>query len=136
MEVLTEVQYIKKFFPSRKIPSTLEDTFKRFNEFRNYINMLDMIVDLYNYLRTTTADVERTLIMLEMTKLDEKIKKAETILNWNSENLLEYIKELLLEVESINRRVREAQDNVIKIYKEISNFEDKPLFTRIKIRYV
>ena len=98
--------------------------------------MLDMIVDLYNYLRTTTTDVERTLIMLEMTKLDEKIKKAETILNWNSENLLEYIKELLLEVESINRRVREAQDNVIKIYKEISKFQDKPLFTRIKIRYV
>ena len=136
MEVLTEVQYMKKFFPSRKIPSSIEDTFKRFQEFRNYINMLNSVVDLYNYMKTSTTDVERNLIMLDMTKLDKNIKKAETVLNWNSKNLLEYIEALLMEVAGINKRVREAQDNVIKIYNEISQFEDKPLFTRIKTRYV
>ena len=134
MAILTEVQYLKKFFPSRKIPKSVAETFKRFHEFRNYINMLDIIVDLYNYLKTNTADVDRNLIKGDLLNLDKKLTVAESSINWNSSNILECIQEILDTVSSINNRVRQTQDNVIEIFKEISKFQDKPLYKRINVR--
>ena len=130
MVVLTEVQYFVKFFPNRKIPTSITNIFKRFYEFRNYINMLDMVADLYNYLITNTADVDKKLIMLDMSILDDKLAEAETTMNWNSECIMEYIQNILEDVSILNKKVKETQDNVIDIYKEISKFEDQPLFTR------
>ena len=130
MCVLTEVHYLKKFFPNRKIPKSVSETFKRFHEFRNYINMLDMIVDLYNYMKNNTADVDRKLIEPDLIKIDEKIAQAETHINWNSKDILEYVENILEDVSGLNRRVRETQDNVILIYKEIQKYETKPLFKR------
>ena len=132
MCVLTEVQYLMKFFPTRKIPKTVSETFKRFQEFRNYINMLDVIVDLYNYMKTNTADVDRNLIEPDILLIDEKIAQAETTINWNSEDILECIHSILESVTGLNQRVRETQDNVILIFKEINQYESKPLFERMK----
>ena len=132
MCVLTEVQYLRKFFPTRKIPKSVSETFKRFQEFRNYINMLDMIVDLYNYMKTNTADVDRNLIQPDILLIDKKIYQAETTINWNSEDILKCIHSILESVSSLNKRVRETQDNVILIFKEINQYETKPLFERMK----
>ena len=132
MCVLTEVQYLRKFFPTRKIPKSVTETFKRFQEFRNYINMLDMIVDLYNYLKTNTADVDRNLIEPDILLIDEKIALAETTINWNSEDILNCIHSILDAVSCLNKRVRETQDNVILVFKEINQYESKPLFERMK----
>ena len=92
--------------------------------------MLNMVADLYNYLITNTADVDKKLIMLDMSILDDKLAEAETTMNWNSECIMEYIQNILEDVSILNKKVKETQDNVIDIYKEISKFEDQPLFTR------
>lgn len=132
MCVLTEVQYLRKFFPTRKIPKSVSETFKRFQEFRNYINMLEMIVDLYNYMKTNTADVDRNLIQPDILLIDKKISQAETTINWNSEDILKCIHSILESVSSLNKRVRETQDNIILIFKEINQYETRPLFERMK----
>lgn len=94
--------------------------------------MLDMIVDLYNYLKTNTADVDRNLIEPDILLIDEKIALAETTINWNSEDILNCIHSILDSVSCLNKRVRETQDNVILIFKEINQYESKPLFERMK----
>lgn len=89
-----------------------------------------MVADLYNYLITNTADVDKKLIMSDMSILDDKLAEAETTMNWNSERIMDYIQNILEDVSMLNKKVKETQDNVIDIYKEISKFEDQPLFTR------
>ena len=134
MAVLTEVKFIKKLFPHKIIPEAVVNIYQRFEEFRSLINLLENIVDLYNYLKTDTSDVDLNLIRADLTKLDQKLAPAEESLTWNSDNLLLVIENILQDVRELNRRVRETQDNVIEIYREISQFQTTPLFQRVKNR--
>ena len=127
---LKEVKYLKKEFPERTVPGTAEDLFKRFDDFRAYNNCLDKIVDLYNYLKTDTNDKEYRLFEAEVLEIDNQLKAAETSLTWNSEGIDDYIERVLQMVEELNERVRKSQDNIIEIYKQISQWEDKALFIR------
>ena len=134
LAVLTEVKFIKKLFPHKIIPEALVQIYQRFEEFRSLINVLESIVDLYNYLKTDTSDVDLRLIRADLTKLDQNLAPAEKSLTWNSANLVVEIENILEEVRELNRRVRETQDNVIEIYKEIRKFQNTPLFQRVKNR--
>ena len=134
LAVLTEVKFIKKIFPHKTIPEALVNIYQRFEEFRSLINVLESIVDLYNYLKTDTSDVDLSLIRADLIKLDQKLAPAEESLTWNSENLFLELENILEEVRYLNRRVRETQDNVIEIHREISQFQNTPLFQRAKNR--
>ena len=91
-------------------------------------------MDLYNYLKTDTSDVDLNLIKADLVQLDLKLAPAEESLTWNSDNLLLVIENILQDVRELNRRVRETQDNVIEIYREISQFQTTPLFQRVRKR--
>ena len=134
LTVLTEVKFIKRLFPHKIIPEALIRIYQRFEEFRSFINLLESIVDLYNYLKTDTSDVDLNLIKADLVQLDLKLAPAEESLTWNSDNLLLVIENILQDVRELNRRVRETQDNVIEIYREISQFQTTPLFQRVRKR--
>ena len=120
LECLEEVKHLKKDFPKRKIPERLTKLFDRFQDFRAYNNGLDKIVDLYNYLKTNTIEKEYRLFENEVAEIDHKLDPALTSLTWNSEDLLGYIDSVFQLVKGLNERVRESQDNLIKIQDQVS----------------
>ena len=119
-----------KEFPKRKVPKVAKQLFTRFEDFRAYNNNLDKIIDLYNYLKTDTSDKEYRLFEAEVTKIDKMLAPALSSLTWNSEDLYDYIENVRLVVGELNERVRQSQDNIIAIYKLISQWEEKALFVR------
>ena len=60
--LLREVGYLKKEFPYRDFPEIAEELFKREATFRSFTRSLDITVDNYNRLKTTTKKVEYNLI--------------------------------------------------------------------------
>ena len=127
---LNEVKYLTKEFPNREIPKPAAEVFKRFEDFRLYNNCLDVIVDLYNYLKTDTIEKEYRLFESEVNAIDEQLKDAETKLTWNSEGIDDYIENIRVKVTELNERVRKTQDNIIEIYKQVVyafRFEEKKL---------
>ena len=146
LECLQEAKHLQKDFPKRKIPESVRKLFARFEDFRDYNNGLDKIVDLYNYLKTDTIEKEYRLFENEVAVIDQKLEPALTSLTWNSEDLQGYIEQIFQRVKDLNERVRESQDNIIKIHDEVSfNFgrlyslffpwqvsqwDHAPLFTR------
>ena len=71
--LLREVGYLKKEFPYRDYPETAEELFKREATFRSFTRSLDITVDNYNRLKTTTKKVEYNLIgkMHALKKYDQ-----------------------------------------------------------------
>ena len=131
LSILMEVKHMKKDFPTRKLPEKALEIFQRFDDFRNYNNSLEQTVSLYNYLKLQTVEQEYKLIHSEIAYIDEKLEAAEKSLNWNSENIWDYIEGIRKCVADLNLRVRKAQDNVIKINKQITAWETVPLFERL-----
>ena len=131
MSTLIEVKHIQKDFPVRNVPQHAREIFKRFDDFRNYNNSLDQTRALYNYLLTDTAPQEYDLIKDEIEELNELIEPAETTLTWNSEHIWPYIERLRNTSKDLNERVKKAQENVSKLKKIISRWENEPLFVRI-----
>ena len=84
MEILVEVQVLKKDFPDKNIPKAAEAIFCRYDSFRYYNNMLEKMVDLYNYLRLNCIPEEFKLIEEEMIAFDNDLQPAENTLTWNS----------------------------------------------------
>ena len=84
MEVLVEVQVLKKDFPDKKIPRIAEEIFERFDKFRFYNNTLEKMVDLYNYLRLNCNPEEFKLIEEEIMSFDQDLEPAENTLTWHS----------------------------------------------------
>ena len=92
---------------------------------------MEQTVSLYNYLKLHTVPEEYNLIEHEIKDLDSSLEAAEKSLNWNSENIWDYIENIRKTTDDLNSRLRKAQDNVLKINKEIRAWENVPLFERI-----
>lgn len=84
MEILAEVQVLKKDFPDKIIPKPAEDVFTKYDSFRQYNNRLEKIVELYNDLRLNCIPEEFKLIEEEMASLDNDLQPAENTLTWHS----------------------------------------------------
>ena len=132
MAILMDVRYITREFQSIKVPESVMDIFKHFEHFKNVQNTLDSLTELYNYLKTNTTDIEFKLIEDDVREVDLMLTPAEKSLHWISPDIASYSQNLLIVVSEINSRVKEAQDNVIAIYREISKWEKIPLFSRIE----
>ena len=91
MAILVDVKHLKKDFPSQQVPTKVLEIFERFDDFKSYNNLLDRIVDLYNYLKTDTNPIEYRLFQQEMLELDRQLRPAETTVNWVSDGISDYI---------------------------------------------
>ena len=71
-------------------------------------------------MKTDTIEKEYRLFENEVAEIDQKLNPALTSLTWNSEDLLGYIDSVFQLVKGLNERVRESQDNLIKIQDQVS----------------
>ena len=130
--LLKEVGYIKKEFDYREYPEEAGALFERENTFREYTRSLDVTVDNYNRLKTSTQKVEYDLIADELKEIDIQLERAEHALNWNSEGIWNYIESLRSTVTDLSKRVAKAQQNVEDIAKLMKSWKGKPLYTRVE----
>ena len=130
LATLKEVKHVKNEFPQRLVPETAQKLFEKFDDFRFWNNTLNKIVELYNYLKTDTSDKEYRLFEAEVTKIDRKMVAAEKSITWNCDDISDYIERLRHDVTELNERVRQSQDNIIEIYHQISQWEERALFIR------
>ena len=130
MSTLMEVKNLKREFQTRRVPSKVAEVFIRFEEYRNNKNSLDHTVNMYNYVKINTVKEENNLIEREIELCDEKLRPAETRVNWNTRNTKDYLEELRCLTSNLETRVVMAQGNVKKIKREISRWADLPLYTR------
>ena len=131
MSTLVEVKNMKREFQSRRVPSKVVEVWGRFDEYRRNKNSLDQTVVMYNYLKTTTVKEENNLIEKEIELCDQKLRPAETQVNWNTRNIKDYLEQLRCITSNLETRVVMSQQNVKKIKKEISRWLEAPLYTRI-----
>ena len=130
MSNLVNVRYLKKEFQTHNVPKPLKEIFKQFEYFKAVHNILDQVVDKYNYIKSNTNDIEYKLIKEEVDEINLLLKPAETAINWQSSNIHSYVENVCEVVSDLNERVNKAQDNVIAIYKDISKFEQIPMYSR------
>ena len=91
ISTLVEVKNLKKAFQTRKVPQLVGEVFQRFDEYRKNKNSLDQTVKMYNYLKKKTVREEYSLIEKDIEKFDEKLRPAETQVNWNTRNVKQYL---------------------------------------------
>lgn len=91
ISTLVEVKNLKKEFQTRKVPQLVGEVFQRFDEYRKNKNSLDQTVKMYNYLKKKTVREEYSLIEKDIEKFDEKLRPAETQVNWNTRNVKQYL---------------------------------------------
>ena len=131
MEVLVDVRYLKKEFHAYDVPGPILKIFKQFEYFKAVHNIIDQIVGNYNYIKTTTNKVEFKLVEGEMKEIDMILRSAETTLNWLSDNVLNYVRNIQEIIKDLSERIFKSQDNIILIYREISQWEKIPMYTRL-----
>ena len=108
MEVLVDVRYLKKEFQTHDIPKPLQKIFEQFDYFKALHNILDQVVDNYNYIKTTTNKVEYKLVEGEIKEIDMLLRSAETSLNWLSDNLLKYVRNVQEIIKDLNERISKS----------------------------
>ena len=131
LSILTETKHLRKNFPDRDVPKKARDLFVRFADLRNYNNSLEQMITLYNYLKTDMETEEFRLVSDEVAAIDKNLHAAEHSLTWNSGDLWDYIEELRRTVLDLNTRVKQAQENAVKIEDEINRWAELPLFKRV-----
>ena len=130
MEILFEVQVLKKDFPDRTIPEEAEKVYSRYSSFRHYNSTLEKVVDLYNYLILNCMPEESKLIEEDIAEFDNDLQPAEHTLTWMSLDIKDYIVGLKKKILNLNQRVKKAKENLQKIKELVNQWTDQPLFLR------
>lgn len=70
------------------IPQSGYELYGRREDFFRFVTNMDMTVLWYNNIRTSVLGVECPLIEEQLNMIDEQLKNAEEIMNWNSSGKL------------------------------------------------
>ncbi|CAI2736889.1 unnamed protein product, partial [Dicrocoelium dendriticum] len=127
--VLREAKYFR-ILGEENLPNAAVELFAQNEMLRNFIVSLDMSCEWYNYLYINVTPTETELIREELVDLDEYVKKAETIICWNSEGAWTHIQLVHDRVQDLQRRVVQAQDNLQQQRNIMSTWSKLPLFER------
>lgn len=127
--VIKEVPYLKRISLSN-IPREALDVTEQAELFRNYRALLSSAINFYNRLHQSTKKVEIELIPTELSNIDSLMSRGAKQLYWQSNNLLEYIKELGVLIEGIWKACKSSQENVEKIRHILEPWTRTPLIER------
>ncbi|XP_077291064.1 dynein heavy chain at 93AB [Arctopsyche grandis] len=131
MAVLREVHYLKRheeLLPL--IPETALQIYEKEDTFRQYTINLNITIEWYNKIRKNSEKVEFDLVKEEIQIIDEQIQKGRTSLNWNSDDLWNYLQDLHTLVGSMQKRLQKTQDNLKEIRTIMSSWCKVPVFER------
>ena len=93
-----EVKHLRAEFATRQLPRKMVQVFRKFDEFRANKNSLDRTVEMYNYVKRRTVREEFALIEKEVQQCDLELRPAETTINWNSGEVLNWTQQFYLPI--------------------------------------
>jgi dynein heavy chain len=131
--VLREVKYLE-IRGTSNIPASAANMYAKNEVLRQYVANMDLTVHWYNRIRETVLEVEFPLIETQLGGIDGQMKDAETILNWTSDGLWDYIEETRNKVFDLGDRVQRAKSNVEQVQKIMGSWSKAPLFERNELK--
>ncbi|XP_076261923.1 dynein heavy chain at 93AB isoform X2 [Rhynchophorus ferrugineus] len=127
--ILREVHYLN-LMKVADIPETALKLAEKNEIYRKYNSNLNSTIAWYNKIRRTTKNVEFDLIKKEIGDIDERISLGQNSLNWNSNDLWDYITNLHNLVKNLQDNLCKCQSNLDNIKTILIPFARKPLFER------
>ncbi len=85
MALLREVKYLNQLSNEHGIPDSASSVFQQNEQFRDFLQNLDVTVNLYNNVRETILDVEYPLVVSQLADIDKQLERAVVELNWTSD---------------------------------------------------
>lgn len=98
--------------------------------FRKYTANLNCTIEWYNKIRRTSKDVEFRLIENDIEEIDKLVSRGQNELNWNSDNLSEFMDRLHSLVGNLQQHLQKSQENLKEIRNVLIPFARQPLFER------
>ncbi|KAG5897820.1 hypothetical protein JTB14_011820 [Gonioctena quinquepunctata] len=127
--ILREVHYLK-LTGETNIPEIVLNLADRNEVFQQYIANLNSSVTWYNRVKKSSKDVEFDLIKNEVAEIDKMVTVGEKQLNWESQDLWDYMSKLHSLVGSLQKNIQKCQDNLNEIKQILVPFARQPLFER------
>ncbi|XP_054276549.1 dynein beta chain, ciliary [Macrosteles quadrilineatus] len=127
--ILREVHYLQ-LAEKEEIPEEALKLYEKRDVFRKYTVQLNLTIDWYNKVRKHSREVEFELVREQVDEIDQLIQKGQKELDWNSDNLWQFIERLNALVEELQGRIQKTQVNVQQMEAVMSTWRKHPLFER------
>uniref|UniRef100_A0A671VWY7 Dynein axonemal heavy chain 17 n=1 Tax=Sparus aurata TaxID=8175 RepID=A0A671VWY7_SPAAU len=126
--VLREVKYLEAR-QTEAIPETAVQIYTTRGQLWQYVTNLELTVGRYNKVMQSVLDVEQPLVQGQLRDIDAQLKKAEESLNWNSQDIWQYIQEVRDSVCDLESRLQRTKDNLEEIQSCMRSWTS-PMFDR------
>ncbi|KAK1137302.1 hypothetical protein K0M31_001815 [Melipona bicolor] len=126
---LREIRYMIMMKVS-DLPQEAIDFYNRSRFFFTSTYNLNLIVNWYNRIRSGSAPVEFQLVKDKVENIDDLINYGQGYYNWNSEEVPEYIDNLVKMIWKLHARVFRAQRNLSNIMNQMYAWAMMPVVYR------
>ncbi|KAI9189963.1 hypothetical protein H9P43_001396 [Blastocladiella emersonii ATCC 22665] len=113
-----------------QLPDKAENIYKNGETLRAFVEQLNHITGLYNTVMETALEVERPLIQATIQDIDEFVDSALSTLNWRSEEVGPYVRELAGKVTTLSQTLNLIKSNVAKMIDIMKQWCNNPLIER------
>jgi dynein heavy chain len=127
-KLLREVRYF--MLQGVEIPPGAAQVFKRSETLRQQTGNLELVAGLYNNAQRVLLAVERPLVERKLENVDAALERGQTVLNWNSPKVDEYIQEVMAQVKDLDAIVEQLKGSVAATEKILQGWAKKPMFDR------
>jgi dynein heavy chain len=127
-KLLREVRYF--MLQGVEIPPGAAQVFKRSETLRQQTGNLELVAGLYNNAQRVLLAVERPLVDRKLENVDAALERGQTVLNWNSPKVDEYIQEVMAQVKDLDAIVEQLKGSVAATEKILQGWAKKPMFDR------
>ncbi|CAG9135931.1 unnamed protein product [Plutella xylostella] len=131
LDIMKEVRHLKT---NPDVENSLSgeslQLYDKYETYRQYRINLGITIDWYNQIRRDSQKVEFDLVEDEIKAIDQRIEMAQHELNWNSQDLWNYLQELHKLVGNLYDRMSKIQDNLKEMKSDLTVWSNLPLFER------
>jgi dynein heavy chain len=113
-----------------QLPQKAENIYKNGETLRAFVDQLNHVTGLYNTIMSTALEVERPLIAHSIEEIDTFVDQALTELNWRSEKVSTYVRDLGQKVTSVSQTLNLVKSNVGKVSELMAQWLSNPLIER------
>ncbi|XP_049878702.1 dynein beta chain, ciliary [Pectinophora gossypiella] len=131
LDIMKEVHHLRNNTELVELlPQESNALFEKQETYRQYRINLGITIDWYNQIRKNSQKVEFDLVEDEIKAIDQRIEMAQHELNWNSQDLWNYLQELHTLVGNLYQRMSKIQENLKDMKSVMKVWATQPLFER------